>query len=102
MLCRMYEICYQSCMDSDVCTYMSDRLDINYRIIPHSSQFAFAQQFCKNRIFRQRNMFSKYFQNMLHTRSCWAKHGNVTYSVIQSSIMVQIFLVASKMGVTKN
>ena len=37
VLCIMDGICYQSFTDSDVCTYMSDRLDINYRIIPHSS-----------------------------------------------------------------
>ena len=32
MLCIIHEIYYQSCADSDVCTYMSDSLDINYRI----------------------------------------------------------------------
>ena len=63
----MYAMYYQSYTDdSDVCTNMSDCLDINYRIIPHSLSRYFPQ-FCANEIFWQRNKLAKYLLMMMQS-----------------------------------
>ena len=63
MLCIMDGICYQSFTDSDVCTYMSDRLDINYRIIPHSSLLS---SILHKRNFPTERYVEQVFRNALH------------------------------------